>query len=210
MNIATFDFDLIFSTIGCYVIIWLIIIINASGLLIDFLTTRIFLVEKSLTFGTPLTVDCFPWSVLWITTLITFKVLTGSEQNPTGSEFTFVIFAFALSFSSVDWFVTFLTFEFTLWSSKEVICTFPFTIWICQWLTDICSDRCSCGCGRSRGGCSRSCSGGCGGSCCRPAIAIILVRLLIENPIAWIFCNNQLLKIKIQFTFLKNHMIYNQ
>ena len=82
MNIVTFDFNLIFSyvIISCYVII-----INISCIFIDFLTARIFLIEKSLTFGTPLAVNCLPWSILWITTLITNKFPTESGQESTGS-----------------------------------------------------------------------------------------------------------------------------
>ena len=84
MNIASFDFDLIFGSVGCYVIVWLIIIINTSCLLIDLLTSRKFFIKKSLTLSTPLTVNCFPWSILWITTLIMSKFPTGSGQNSTG------------------------------------------------------------------------------------------------------------------------------
>ena len=86
MNIATFDFDLIFSAVGCYVIVWLIIIINTSCLLIDLLTSRKFFIKKSLTLSTPLTVNCFPWSILWITALIMSKFSSGSGQNSTGSR----------------------------------------------------------------------------------------------------------------------------
>ena len=87
MNIATFNFDLILGSVGCYVIVWLIIIINTSCLLIDLLTSRKFFIEESLSLGTPLTVNCFPWSILWITTLIMSKFPTGSAQNSTGYRF---------------------------------------------------------------------------------------------------------------------------